>query len=230
MNKLPRISINDIDIDEAYNYKALSIEQFLDHISGNREVEGHKSTISESSMMMYLENKTQYFPKYVFDDIIKEIRDYVKNFENKIKRIEESKNPLYVIEMTGWMMPELNYDKLLQFSEIAEKMYSKLGFVLKLKIVERKEYTRKPTAKRVYKTRYEYIVEFSNPNPFKIRFTQIIYDITNKLRFFVTYEGNTAISNKTLKSSISETINAVIGYTAFVEYTERENISTFDND
>lgn len=83
-------------------------------------------------------------------------------------------------------------------------------FSLKVEIVERTEKTRKPTAKRVYRTRFNYKIKFISDT---FRVTDVIYDITNKLHFYVIgseYVDMIAISIKpTLKHSISENINFI---------------------
>lgn len=83
-------------------------------------------------------------------------------------------------------------------------------FALKVEIVERTEHTRKPTAKRVYRTRFNYKIKFISET---FRTNDVIYDINNKLHFYVIgiESGNMiAISIKpTLKSSISENVNLI---------------------
>ena len=83
-------------------------------------------------------------------------------------------------------------------------------FSLKVEIVERSEKTRKPTAKRVYRTRFNYKIKFISGT---FRATDVIYDITNKIHFYVIgFDSGDMIAvsiKPTLKHSISENIKFI---------------------
>lgn len=108
------------------NFKDLSIVDFMDYISGSRKFQGIETIIFEPEMLEYLENKTSDFSKDRFDVVIKYIRDYVKRAENRIKVVEESDDPILVIKMTGFLSPNFDYEKLFEFSDIAEREYKRV--------------------------------------------------------------------------------------------------------
>ncbi|NDV46102.1 hypothetical protein D0T49_03480 [Paludibacter sp. 221] len=84
-------------------------------------------------------------------------------------------------------------------------------------VIKRTEITRKPTAKRVYKTKFNYKVKFIAGG---IGITNIIYDINNKLCLYVidNYdEYNIAVTIKpTSKKKLSPMTSFIRNRTAHI--------------
>jgi hypothetical protein len=97
------------------SYKELSIIEFLDSISENRELQGIDSIIFEDYVKEYLKNRTLNYSKDIFDDVIKYIRDYAKHIEIELYDRDDDTDKLHKAarcnyKIIGQLRPAMKFE------------------------------------------------------------------------------------------------------------------------
>ncbi len=114
------------------NFKDLSIRQYLNHISGQEEIQEIKTAITDTDIIKkYLEYKTDSYSKDKFDDVIKLIRDYAKQIQIEFYDVEDDlpDNHYYagrdISDRIGKRRPALKFE----FNEY-DSLRERINFIL----------------------------------------------------------------------------------------------------